>query len=325
MSTLYLDRRDLRLELSGQTLALYADDHREGTVPVHLLERIVMRSNVHIGSSALARLADQGVSIAAFGGRMGEKLAIIHGHSHNDGARRIGQYRRYDDLQWQQRWAYRLVLLKLRRQRRLLSAALSERADQRHALLTAVNAIEALITRLRVEPAMSPARLRGIEGAAAAAYFRGFTALFAASLDFTGRNRRPPRDPVNAVLSLGYTLLHAEAVRACYGAGLDPIIGYYHRLQFGRESLASDLIEPLRPTIDHFAWEQFRAQALRAEDFACEGGACLLSKSARGSFFSAFEPVITKVRQILRRATRRLARDFAVVGARGVSSVSEPM
>lgn len=315
MTTLYLDRRDLRLQLSGQTLAVYADDHREGTVPLHLLERVVLRSSVQLDSSVLARLADHGVGIAAFGGRLGEKLALVQGRAHHDGARRIGQYRRYGDDVWQQRWAYRLVLLKVRRQRRLLAAGLAARADQRHALTRALDAIDALIARVRDEPAMSPARLRGIEGAAAAAYFRGLSALFPPALGFTGRNRRPPRDPVNAVLSLGYTLLQAEAVRACYGAGLDPIIGYYHRLKFGRDSLACDLVEPLRPSIDRFAWEQFRERALSEADFTVSAEGCLLGKAARGRFFSAFETAAARLRQVLRRATRRLAADFTRAGA----------
>jgi CRISPR-associated protein Cas1 len=209
-------------------------------VPLHLLERIVLRSNVRVESSALARLADSGIALAAFGGRIGDKLAMVHGHCHNDGARRIGQYRRYDDPDWQRRWAHRLVLAKLNRQRRLLARGLAERADLRHPLTTALAALDGAIARILADPFLGVVSLRGIEGAAAAAYFKGFCALFPASLDFTGRNRRPPRDPVNAVLSLGYTLLHAEAVRAAYGAGLDPIIGYYHRLDFGRDSLASD-------------------------------------------------------------------------------------
>lgn len=318
MTTLYLDRRDLSLTLSGNTLAIYADGRREGTVPLHLLERVVLRSKVQLDSTALARLADSGVAITAFGGRFGDKLALVHGRTHNDGARRIGQYRLYDDAAWQQRWARVLVLLKLHRQQRLLSQALRERADQRHALTTALSAIERLIALVRFELRISPARLRGVEGAAAAAFFRGFCALFPDSLGFTARNRRPPRDPVNAVLSLGYTLLHAEAVRACHGAGLDPVIGYYHRLEFGRESLASDLIEPLRPLVDRFAWEQFRGRALTSDDFSVTEGACLLAKAGRARFFSAFEPVIARARRILRHATRRLARRFAEIGACGV-------
>jgi len=92
----------------------------------------------------------------------------------------------------------------------------------------------------------STASLRGLEGAGASAYFEGFADLLPDRLKFSGRNHRPPRDPVNAMLSLGYTLLHAEAVLALYGAGLDPFIGFHHGLDFGRESLACALVEPLR-------------------------------------------------------------------------------
>ena len=316
MCTLYLDRRDLALKLEGRTLAIYAGDHRESTVPLHLLERIVLRSNVRLESSALARLADSGIALAAFGGRIGDKLAMVHGHCHNDGARRIGQYRRYDDPDWQRRWARHLVLVKLNRQRRLLRRGLAQRADLRHPLTTALAALDGAMTRILADQFVGVASLRGIEGAAAAAYFRGFCALFPASLDFTGRNRRPPRDPVNAVLSLGYTLLHAEAVRAAYGAGLDPIIGYYHRLDFGRDSLASDLIEPLRPRVDSWVWEQFRDRLLRAEHFHRDGDACLLDKPGRAHFYAAFDPAMGAARRLLRRWTGKLAADFADLGKR---------
>jgi len=131
-----------------------------------------------------------------------------------------------------------------------LRAALDERPDQRHQLTSGMKRIGQARERVGRDRNLGLDTLRGIDGAAAVAYFQAFTRLFPASLDFTGRNRRPPRDPVNAVLSFGYTLLHFDAVRACQAAGLNPIIGYYHELDIGRESLASDLIEPLRPRVD---------------------------------------------------------------------------
>ena len=97
-----------------------------------------------------------------------------------------------------------------------------------------------------------------------------------------GRNRRPPRDPVNACLSLAYTLLHFEAVRMAHAAGLDPLLGFYHRPAFGRESLACDLIEPLRPAVDEWIWQQFSPGPLRPEHFSPDKGACLLGKTGRG-------------------------------------------
>jgi CRISPR-associated protein Cas1 len=104
MTTLYLDRRDTRLRLEGRALAIYTDDQRRGTVPINLLESVVMRSAVTLESSLLANLADAGVSVLIFGGRNAGKLAQVHGRAHNDGARRIGQLRRVDDPAWCLAW-----------------------------------------------------------------------------------------------------------------------------------------------------------------------------------------------------------------------------
>lgn len=311
MSTLYLDRRDLALKLEGRTLATFAEGQRQGTVPLNLVERVVMRSSVKIESSLLARLADAGITVIAFGGRNGGKLAVVHGTSHNDGARRVGQYRRYQDTGWRQAWSRRLVLGKLRGQARLLRRALGERPDLRRSLTGGIVQLEKAVRSLGKAEDLEIARVRGIEGAAAAAYFKAYKELFADSLGFSGRNRRPPRDPVNAALSLGYTLLHIEAVRACYVAGLDPIIGYFHDLDFGRESLACDLVEPLRPRIDAWTYEQFRCRNLRNDHFSQDDHGCLLGKTGRGHFFRAFEPLAGPLRKTLRRFTGKLAARIA--------------
>ena len=323
MTTLYLDRRDLALKLEGQALAIYAGDSRQSTVPLHLLERVVMRSAVTLETGLLARLAANGIGVLVFGGWNGSKVASLQGANHNDGARRIGQYRCYDDPAWRQRWSQRLVLAKVQGQGRLIQRALIQRPDLRRPLTATQERLKAARERLRAEPELTIDTLRGIEGAAAAAYFGGLAALLPASLGFTGRNRRPPRDPVNAVLSLGYTLLHYEAVRACQVAGLDPLIGYYHELVFGRESLACDLIEPLRPRLDAWAWEQFRSRQLTDDHFSREGGACLLGKAGREHFFRAYEPFARPLRRLLRRGVGRLAKHLSATGCPADTATEE--
>ncbi|HLV02564.1 MAG TPA: CRISPR-associated endonuclease Cas1, partial [Acidobacteriota bacterium] len=134
--------------------------------------------------------------------------------------------------------------------------------------------------------------LRGLEGAAQAAYFRAYTTLFPPSLDFHRRNRRPPRDPVNACLSLAYTLTHFEAVRIAYIVGLDPFLGFFHEIAFGRESLACDLIEPIRPSIDRWVWDLFRSRILRTEHFRSDKNACVLGKAGRSHFYKHFDPLL---------------------------------
>lgn len=315
MTTLYLDRRDLELRLEGKALAIYAAAERQTTVPLHLLERIVMRSSVSLQSGMLARLADSGIGVLMFGGWGGAKVAVVQGGAHNDGARRIGQYRRYDDPAWRRYWSQRLVLAKVQGQGRFIGRALGQRPDLRHPLTDCLERLKSARVRIRGERDLGIDSLRGIEGAAAVAYFGALAALLPESLGFKGRNRRPPRDPVNAVLSLGYTLLHQEAVRACQIAGLDPLIGYFHELAFGRESLASDLIEPLRPRLDAWAWEQFRTRALVEAHFTRDGDACLLGKAGREHFFHAYEDFARPARRLLGRFTSRLATHLSAAGA----------
>jgi CRISP-associated protein Cas1 len=307
MSTLYLDRRDLALKLEGRALAIYARGERQSTVPTHLLERIVMHSAVTLDSSLLARLADDGIAIQLHGGQHGAKVALIAGRGQGDATRRIGQYRAYEDSAWRQRVARLLVRAKVKGQAGLLRQALAERPDQRRPLTLGLERLGQVRERLWQAPPLGIDSLRGLEGAAAAAYFQAYGSLFAPVLGFSGRNRRPPRDPVNAVLSLGYTLIHFEAVRACQTAGLDPLIGFFHELDPGRESLACDLVEPLRPRVDAWVWSLFRTGELRADHFDCQDEACLLGKAGRGHFYAAFEPFAALPRRWLRRLTRRLA------------------
>jgi CRISPR-associated protein Cas1 len=148
----------------------------------------------------------------------------------------------------------------------------------------------------------------GIEGAGAAAYFGAYTTLFAPSLRFQDRNRRPPRDPVNACLSLAYTLAHHQACRAAAAAGLDPFVGFYHEVAHGRESLACDLVEPLRPRVDAWVWRLFRQRRVRLEHFRTHAGACLLGKAGRAVFYEEFEALSADCVRRLRRACRSLVR-----------------
>ncbi len=167
---------------------------------------------------------------------------------------------------------------------------------------------------LQAGTGMALESLRGIEGSAARAYFAGMAAVFAPALGFSGRNRRPPRDPVNACLSLGYTMLHLQAVQATQARGLEPLLGFYHRPAFGRESLASDLIEPLRPQVDRWVWQQFRDGNLRPEHFTHDRGACLLGKAGRQRFYGAWEAAAGPLRRWLRRTSGRLAASLRVDG-----------
>ena len=302
MSSLYLDRKNLGIKLDGQALAIYEDGVRKGSVPLHLLERIVVHGNAQLESKVLGALTLRNISLVILTQRNTEATAILMSRTHSDSCRKLGQYRVSLDDNLRIPLARWLVLVKIRAQQRMLRNALKTRADLRRSLTNALQSLAGIIDQLRENSHMiTLSSLRGLEGAAAASYFAGFTQLFAPSLNFSGRNKRPPRDPVNVCLSLGYTLLHHDAVHACQIAGLDTMLGFYHETSFGRESLACDLIEPMRPQLDDWVWQMFRDRILRVEHFSDENGRCMLNKAGRQHFYTFYESHCRGLRRLLRR------------------------
>jgi CRISPR-associated protein Cas1 len=315
MSTLYLDRANAELRIDGGALAIYADGSRQGSVPLKLLERVVLRGRqVRLDSEVLLKLADHGVATVVVAPRMAQRVALVLGAGHNDASVRLAQAGAVMDPAYCLAFGHDVVRAKLRHQRRALLTWMKARPDARKPLFDAEQALSAALVGLEERPATHADQLRGMEGAAARAYFRGLAAVLPPAAGFTGRNRRPPRDPVNVCLSLAYTLLHAEAVRACHSAGLDPLLGFYHRPAFGRESLACDLVEPLRSYVDRWVWTQWRDESLRVAQFSQTEQGCLMQKAGRGHFYPAWEGAATLPRRWLRRTCMQLARGFRNAG-----------
>lgn len=306
MGTLYLDRKALSLRLETGRLVIEEPGERPRGVPLKLLERVVIQGRATLDSGLLVALGEHGVSVLCLSARHSRRAGFLLGPGHADARRRLAQYRLSEHADLRLEWSRALVAGKLRAQRQLLNDALAWRPDCRKPLYDAIQQLERLLAQL--PSALDLNAVRGVEGAAAAGYFAGLTQLFAPALNFTGRNRRPPRDPVNACLSLGYTLLHTEAARAGHQAGLDPLLGFFHDPAYGRESLACDLIEPLRPRLDGWVWDLFRGRALRRENFIEDKGACLLNKTGRQTYFAAFESAAPRWRRYLRQQAYRLAR-----------------
>lgn len=192
---------------------------------------------------------------------------MMHGRLHNNGILRVKQYEKsLSDFSIQ--ISIDIVKRKIQSQKEFLIDARESRPDLRFPMTNAAGVLEKLLETL--DKPVEMVMLRGYEGGASATYFSAFTKMFPESLKFKKRNRRPPEDPVNAMLSLCYTLLHYEIVREIEVIGLDPTIGFYHQFDYGRESLACDLVELYRIDVDRFVWELFRERTFVARDFAQE-------------------------------------------------------
>ncbi len=304
MATLYIDRRNLELEIDGDTLVCRDREGRRATLPLAPIERVYLRSGVKMTSGFLAALGRHDIALVVLQGRKSLPV-LFHPRPHRDARLRCAQYRALHDEALRLRLSRLVVGGKIRGQKAWLEDWADKRPHNRKPLLDRAAILAGMAQQTKKKTTIEA--LRGLEGAAAHHYFAAWRDILPASLNFPGRNRRPPRDPVNAALSLGYTLLHAEAVIATYGHGFDPFIGFYHELDFGRESLACDMVEPLRVEIDEMVLDLFARRQLRPENFSRTPEGCLMGKAARQKFYQAFEKCVERLRRRLDEMLAALA------------------
>jgi CRISP-associated protein Cas1 len=213
-------------------------------------------------------------------------------------ALREAQYRRFGDPEQALALSKAVVRAKLVNQRALLMRSLRSRPEcddpdpNRGSDEPSARDLAELLRRL--ERVTSMESLLGIEGQGAALYFGEFGRFLktepGVAFDFTARNRRPPRDPVNALLSFAYALLAKDCFSALLTVGFDPYRGFYHQGRHGRPSLALDLMEEFRSVIaDSVVLTLVNNGVVRPEDFLAWRGACQLTPEGRKKFFTAYE------------------------------------
>jgi len=307
MGTLYIDRKELHIKLDGHALAFYANEKREGLVPITPLKRVIMIGNISMETSVLHRLSDEGISVLFLSGKRLRFHGMMHGRLHNNGILRVKQYEK-SLSDFTRNVSIDIVKRKATGQKEFLFYLRDRRPDLRFQMTRASDILERILETLNTK-IVEMETLRGLEGGASATYFSAYTKIFPESLRFKKRNRRPPEDPVNAMLSLCYTILHYETVREIEVIGLDPTIGFYHRFEYGRESLACDIVELYRTDVDRFVWELFRERQFTVRDFSHEDErpGCYLKKDSRKRFYPLYEEWAKDMRPQLVNEVRTLA------------------
>ncbi len=249
------------------------------------ISQLVLMGPVNISTGALVDLVGRGIPVTYLSSG-GWFLAHTIGTGHHNVQVRIHQYRLAAHPRVRLRIARALTAAKISNQRTLL---------RRNAFELPVEVLKALKEfRDRAKRADSLEELLGFEGAASATYFKAFRFLWKGErkpmFDFEQRNRRPPRDPVNCMLSLAYALLVRHWTVALSAVGLDPYRGFYHQPRFGRPSLALDLMEPYRPLLaDSAVITAVNNGEVGQDDFVTGTNACTLTASGRKRFIGVFE------------------------------------
>lgn len=309
MTSLFVDRRDVHLECDADALVFRENGERIGTVPLAPLTRVFLRGSVTLQASLLGKLGEHGVGVVILSGRRGTPSLML-ARPHNDARRRVEQIRLSLDAEFCLLMAQQLVRTKLQRQIEWFEQLRERHLHARYELTHALGLLRE--HGAKIDATSHIGTLRGLEGAAASAYFAGLRALVPESLHFEGRNRRPPRDPFNALLSLTYTLLNAEVAMALHAAGFDPCVGYYHQLSFGRESLACDLLETVRPAADRFCLQLVNRQTLTRDHFSQTNAGCLLGKAGRARYYAAYEENSEPLRSAIQHSVDDLAQTIAM-------------
>lgn len=293
LNTLFVTSEDIYLSLEGENILANREKEVIARYPLHTLQTIVSFSYSGASPALMGACAQRGIGLA-FCTPRGRFLARVCGESSGNVLLRREQYRIADDPGRSCDIARNMIFGKLSNGASSIQRTLRDHGPrvENCGLEDASRKIKELLP-LTLEVSDLEA-LRGLEGVGAAAYFGVFDHLLLNRKEaffFRGRNRRPPLDRVNAMLSFAYSLLAHDCASALESVGLDAYVGFLHRDRPGRESLALDLMEELRPCMaDRFVLTLVNNRMVRPEDFQTQdSGAVLLTDEGRKKFLKAWQ------------------------------------
>ncbi|WP_343208680.1 type I-C CRISPR-associated endonuclease Cas1c [Anaerolentibacter hominis] len=285
LNTLYVTSADNYLSLDGENIVILEDGSELGRIPLHNLEAIVSFGYRGVSPALMGACAEHRIGLS-FMTPQGKFLARITGPVKGNVVLRKNQYEAAKDSQICLQVARNCILGKIYNSRWIL-----ERATRDHRLQVDVDKLKQASQQLRqsldyVKNTEDIDQLRGYEGEAASVYFGVMDELILQQqkeFQFHGRNKRPPLDKVNAMLSFVYTLLTTMVASALETVGLDPYVGFMHTIRPGRVSLALDLIEELRPALaDRFVISLINRRVITAKGFRTkEDGAVIMEPDAK--------------------------------------------
>lgn len=294
LNTLYVTTQGAYLSKEGETVLVRVEHETKLRVPIHTLGGIVCFGQVSVSPFLMGMCGEKGVALA-FMTMNGRFLARVQGAAAGNVLLRREQYRWADDPERSAGIARLIVAAKIANSRTVLQRALRDHPgnDGADLLQKAQAHLSHLLKHLK-QPGPELDRVRGWEGEAAHGYFGVFDHLIAgdkAAFRFTGRNRRPPLDNINALISFLYTLIAHDMRAALEGVGLDPAVGFLHRDRPGRHGLALDLMEELRAYLgDRLALSLINRRQVKGKGFErSETGAVTMSDATRKAVLVAYQ------------------------------------
>ncbi len=316
MAFLYLTEQGSSLRREGQRLVVVKEKTELLDIPASKVESVLVFGNVQVTTQALHLLLELGVELALLTSH-GRLLGQLTSPATKNVVLREAQHSRRSDPAFTLSLAQSIVSGKLLNGLELIREFTHNHSETD--LKAESGRMVALCSEVPRQVDLSS--LLGIEGAGAHTYFQGFAKMLRHGFRFTGRQRRPSPDPVNALLSLGYTMVYNEILSLLDGIGFDPYLGFYHQSRYGHATLASDLLEEFRsPLVDRLTLGVVNNRVFGELDFYLHSGSgdMYLKDAAIKRYFAEYEHFVTRpvktadpdrewsCRQLFRRQAERL-------------------
>ena len=293
LNTLFILSEETYLSLDGENIVILAENSEKRRFPLHMLENIMCFSYKGASPALMGACAERKIGLSFFAPN-GKFLAGVHGKEYGNVLLRKQQYRISDDKEQGVQYAKNMMIGKVYNSRWTLERTArdhKERVDYESIRKISAELQEGL---LKIRTVDNIDQLRGIEGELASRYFSVFDELILNQKDdfiFQTRNRRPPMDRVNALLSFAYAVVERECANALRSVGLDPFVGFMHTDRPGRESMALDIMEEFRSILcDRFVLTLINTKTVRKDSFMKgDDGAVLLNDKGRKIFFNNWQ------------------------------------
>jgi len=290
MAFLYLTEQGSILRKTGQRLIIEKDGQRLLEVPAREIETILIFGRVQVTTQALHTILANGIELSIFT-HTGKLLGQLTSPMPKNVELRIAQYEKFKDANFVLQTSKSIVAGKI-----LNSLEYLRRFSYNHKDINLSDEIQTLTQiHSQVKSETSPEALLGLEGFAARVYYMAFSKMILGNFGFDGRRKRPAPDPVNALLSFGYTLIFNEIASLLDGIGFDPYIGFFHKPRYGRSSLAADLVEEFRsPVVDRLTLRLINNRILTNNDFYLHqpSGSMRLKHESLKRYFPEYEKAV---------------------------------
>lgn len=284
MTVIYIKEQGTLIRKKGGRIVVSKESDSLMEMPISNVEGLALIGNVQITAQALHFLMKQGIDISHYTYN-GQYIGQTAAESSKNIFLRFSQYELYNNESARLEFAKAIVANKIENQLYLIRNHRWERYPEWKADAEQIEKIKG-----KTETAQTANELLGIEGICSNIYFRSYGKMLHCDFEFTGRNRRPPKDPVNVIISLGYTFLTKEICSALEAESFEPYLGFLHGIRYGRKSLALDIIEEFRqPVIDRMALKLFNKRMLSRYDFDIEEERVTLNTDGFRKFCAEYE------------------------------------